>query len=50
MRAGENGLNAVDLCEELAAAGQVKFAHHVVENEDGVFARDLAKNIHFGKF
>ena len=50
MRAGENGLNTVDLRKKLATAGQVEFAHHVVKNEDRVFARDLAENIHFGKF
>ena len=35
--------------EQLAAAGEVELAHHVVEDEHGRFAREAAEDLHFGQ-
>ena len=50
MGAGKQRLQALSTPDKFFSAGQVKFAHNVVEYKHGVLARSAFENFHFGKF
>ena len=47
MGAGEHGLQARNTANEFFPSRQIKLAHDVVENKDGVFPRKTLEGFHF---
>ena len=49
VRTSEDRLHAVDPLQKFSSSAQVEFAHNVVQNEYGILARKLFKDLYFGE-